>query len=48
MLFCYDGVCLFAWLFMICVYVYERETDKKGEIETQREKMMESECFGGL
>ena len=48
MLFCYDGVCLFAWLFMMCVYVYERETDKNGEIETQREKMMESECFGGL
>ena len=22
---------------MMCVYVYERETDKKGEIETQRE-----------
>ena len=47
MLFCYDGVSLFGWLFMICVYVYEREIEKEGEIETQRERMMESECFGG-
>jgi len=37
MLFCYDGVSLFGWLFMICVYVYEREIEKEGEIETQRE-----------
>lgn len=48
MLFCYDGVCLFGWLFMICAYVYEREIDKEGDMETERERMMESECFGGL
>ena len=40
----------FAYLadFLWYVYIYKRETDKVGEIETEREWMMESECFGGL